>query len=484
LKNEANSLLQNNKFFDAYDKYTEALNLNVVTKLNAILYSNRAFVDIKLEKNGLALEDANKAIYWDKNYVKAYYRRACANLCLCKYNEAMEDFQELIKQFPNDSKLIENINKTKKHLKKNAFWDCFNYTDNKNENNNINNVKSLNLDNLKKEIENINIDYNNYNGPKYEGVYSINQEFIEDVIENMKNKIYLHKKYLLQIIYEAINIFTNEPSLVDININEKEIINICGDIHGQFYDLLNIFKINGYPSKNNSYLFNGDFVDRGPFSVEVIIVLLLYKILNPKHFFLNRGNHESKNMNKVYGFENEVSIKYDKTTYQYFSLLFYSLPLAHCVNRKVLILHGGLFSENNVKLSDLIKINRFCEIPEKGLMCEMLWSDPSNANGKRPNNTRGIGIYFGPDIANKFLKENDLEMLIRSHECKMPGYEIIGNVITIFSAPNYCDQMGNKGALIQLKLENGKLSNKIIQFDAVPHPNIPSMYYSNQWMFM
>ena len=472
------------------------MNLNVFTKLNAIIYSNRAFVDIKLEKNGLALEDANKAIEWDKNYIKAYYRRACANLCLLKHKEAMKDFQELIKLFPNDPKLIENINKAKKEIKKNTFRNIFSYSNDNNNNvnnknlsinynkNNNNNIIILNLDNLKKEIDNIKIYYNNYNGPKFEGINSINQEFIEEIIENMKNKIYLHKKFLLKIIYEAIKIFMIEPSLVDINLKENEIINICGDVHGQFYDFLNIFKINGFPSKNNSYLFNGDFVDRGPFSVEIIIILLLYKILYPKNFFLNRGNHESINMNKIYGFANEVSIKYDKNTYQYFNLLFCSLPLAHCVNRKILILHGGLFSQENVKLSDLKKINRFCEIPDKGLMCEMLWSDPSYTNGKRPNNTRGIGIYFGPDVANKFLEENQLEMLIRSHECKMNGYEIFGKVITIFSAPNYCDHMGNKGALIQLTLKNNKIVNKIIQFDCVPHPNVPSMYYANQLMFM
>ena len=434
----------------------------------------------------MALEDANKAIEWDKDYIKAYYRRACANLCLLKLDDAMKDFQELIKLFPNDPKLIENINKTKKQIKKNTFRNIFSYSNdnNNNKNDNEKNVINLNLDELKKEIDNINIDYSNYNGPKFDGIYSINQEFIEEIIQNMKNKIYLHKKYLLKIIYEAIKIFSIEPSLVDINLKEDEIINICGDVHGQFYDFLNIFKINGFPSKNNSYLFNGDFVDRGPFSVEIIIILLLYKILYPKNFFLNRGNHESINMNKIYGFANEVSIKYDKNTYQYFNLLFCSLPLAHCVNRKILILHGGLFSQENVKLSDLIKINRFCEIPEKGLMCEMLWSDPSYTNGKKPNNTRGIGIYFGPDVANKFLEENELEMLIRSHECKMNGYEINGKVITIFSAPNYCDHMGNKGALIQLKLKNNKIINKIIQFDCVPHPNVPSMYYANQLMFM
>jgi serine/threonine-protein phosphatase 5 len=109
-------------------------------------------------------------------------------------------------------------------------------------------------------------------------------------------------------------------------------ITVCGDIHGQFYDLMNIFSINGNPSRENPYLFNGDFIDRGSFAVEVIIALCAWKVLLPKHLFMSRGNHESKNLNKLYGFESEVKHKYDIKTYDLFSEMFCQLPIAHCIN--------------------------------------------------------------------------------------------------------------------------------------------------------
>jgi serine/threonine-protein phosphatase 5 len=151
---------------------------------------------------------------------------------------------------------------------------------------------------------------------------------------------------------------------------------VCGDIHGQFYDLLNIFKLNGYPSKNNRYLFNGDFIDRGSFSVEVIITLLAWKALLPNHFFMARGNHESRNLNKMYGFEGEVKHKYDIKTYELFSELFCVLPIAHCINRKIFIIHGGLFAKDGVKLDQIANYNRVREPPDNDIMCECLWSDP------------------------------------------------------------------------------------------------------------
>ena len=128
---------------------------------------------------------------------------------------------------------------------------------------------------------------------------------------------------------------------------------VCGDIHGQFYDFLNIFKLNGYPSSNKSYLFNGDFVDRGSFSVEVIISLFAYKLADPNCIFLNRGNHESKNLTKMYGFEGEVLAKYDSPTYALFTHVFNYLPLGHIINKKVMVVHGGLFEKDGVKIEDL-----------------------------------------------------------------------------------------------------------------------------------
>jgi len=301
-------------------------------------------------------------------------------------------------------------------------------------------------------------------------------------MENMKSNNLIHKKYLAQMILFVKEYYDKKDSLIDINLGPENEFTICGDIHGQYYDLLNIFKINEYPSEKNPYLFNGDFVDRGSFSVECIIALLAWKILNPDYFHLARGNHESKNLNKIYGFEGEITNKYDKQIYEFFSELFCTLPLCHVINKKIMVVHGGIFSKDGVTLDDIRKINRKQEPPESGLMCEILWADPCKMNGRHPSK-RGVGLAFGPDIAKKFLDSNGLDLLIRSHEVKDEGYEIEadGKVITIFSAPNYCDQMGNKGAIIKLK--GNDLKPNFVKFTAVEHPSVPPMKYANPWMF-
>jgi len=124
------------------------------------------------------------------------------------------------------------------------------------------------------------------------------------------------------LIKKCTEIFEAQPSLVDISIGDEQEITVCGDIHGQYYDLLNIFEINGVPSETNPYVFNGDFIDRGSFSVEVIVCMMAWKVLYPKHFFMSRGNHETKNLNKLYGFEGEVKHKYDLKVYDLFSEMF------------------------------------------------------------------------------------------------------------------------------------------------------------------
>ena len=138
---------------------------------------------------------------------------------------------------------------------------------------------------------------------------------------------------------------THSHSYYVLQVPEEKKFTICGDIHGQFYDLLNIFELNGKPSEENPYLFNGDFVDRGSFSVECIFVLLSCKLLYPNHFFMSRGNHESENMNKMYGFEGEVKAKYSANMVDLFTEVYNWLPLSHCINEKVLVMHGGLFSK-------------------------------------------------------------------------------------------------------------------------------------------
>jgi serine/threonine-protein phosphatase 5 len=276
--------------------------------------------------------------------------------------------------------------------------------------------------------------------------------------------------------------FENISSLMEIDIplqgpnaNTPPRVTVCGDTHGQFYDVLNIFDLNGFPSSCNPYLFNGDFVDRGSFSVEVILTLLMMKMSCPDCVHLTRGNHETKNMNKIYGFEGEVRAKYDDKTFALFLEVFSHLPLAATIESTIFVTHGGI-PPTVATLEEIRNIKRGREPPESGLMSDLLWSDPQPFPGTSPSK-RGVGFSFGPDITEAFLEANQLRLLVRSHEVKEEGYlvEHGGKTITVFSAPNYCDTMGNKGAFIHF---DASLEPKFTQYEAVPHPEVRPMAYA------
>lgn len=137
--------------------------------------------------------------------------------------------------------------------------------------------------------------------------YVLTRDFLSTMMEEFKETRLIHRRFALEIIMATQRVLMPLPSLVDVEVPETGHITVCGDVHGQYYDLLNIFELNGLPSESNPYLFNGDFVDRGSFSVEVILTLFAFKVLYPDHFHLTRGNHESKSMNKIYGFEGELA---------------------------------------------------------------------------------------------------------------------------------------------------------------------------------
>ncbi|KAH9610509.1 hypothetical protein KSS87_020056 [Heliosperma pusillum] len=314
-----------------------------------------------------------------------------------------------------------------------------------------------------------------YSGATIQGK-TVTLDFIHNMIHDFKNDKSLHQKFAYEILVQTKELLRPLPTLVDIEVPEGNKITVCGDVHGQFYDLINIFDINGFPSDDNPYLFNGDFVDRGSFSLEVVLTLFAFKCLYPNSFYLARGNHESKTMNKMHGFEYEVVSKLNNTFFDLFAQVFCCLPLAHLINNKVLVIHGGLFSNDGVKLSDIRGIDRFQEPPQEGIMCELLWSDPSLDHGRGPS-PRGLGISFGPDVTKRFMDDNELELVVRSHEMKDEGYDIQhdGKLITVFSAPNYCYQFGNKGALI--RFQGSELKYEIVQFEGVDHPEVmPTAY--------
>jgi serine/threonine-protein phosphatase 5 len=179
----------------------------------------------------------------------------------------------------------------------------------------------------------------------------------------------------------------------------------------------------------------------------------------------------------MYGFDGEVREKYNDDFFMLFQDVFHHLPLAHLINREVFVTHGGLFSRDGVTIADIQKVDRFRDIPDEGLMTEMLWSDPQVMPG-RAKSKRGVGVAFGADVTEDFLKTNGLKLVIRSHEVSDDGHQIFhgGKLITVFSAPNYCDQIGNKGAFIHLK--GGEMKPKITTFSHVKHPGKRAMAYS------
>ncbi|KAL3364237.1 hypothetical protein AABB24_013146 [Solanum stoloniferum] len=467
LKQLANEAFKGHKYSQAIDLYTQAIELNGES---AVYYANRAFAHTKLEEYGSAIQDGTRAIEIDPRYSKGYYRRGAAYLAMGKFKDALKDFQQVKKLCPNDPDATKKLKECEKAVMKLKFEEAISVPESQRRS------VADSIDYHSVEVE------PQYAGARIEGDV-VTLDFVKKMLDDFKNQKNLHKRYAYQIVLQTREMLRALPSLVDIVVPAGKHFTVCGDVHGQFYDLLNIFELNGLPSEDNPYLFNGDFVDRGSFSLEVILTLFAFKCMCPSAIHLARGNHESKSMNKIYGFEGEVRSKLSEIFVELFAEVFCCLPLAHVINEKVFVVHGGLFSVDDVRLSDIRAIDRFCEPPEEGLMCELLWSDPQPQPGRGPSK-RGVGLSFGGDVTKRFLQENNLDLVVRSHEVKDEGYEIEhdGKLITVFSAPNYCDQMGNKGAFI--RFEAPDMKPNIVTFSAVPHPDVKPMAYANNFLRM
>mmetsp|Transcript_22317 Transcript_22317/g.88589 ORF Transcript_22317/g.88589 Transcript_22317/m.88589 type:complete len:306 (-) Transcript_22317:160-1077(-) len=243
-------------------------------------------------------------------------------------------------------------------------------------------------------------------------------------------------------------------------------VTICGDIHGQFYDLLELFRVGGDCPATN-YLFLGDFVDRGHYSVETFLLLLALKVRYPDRMTLIRGNHESRQITQVYGFYDECLRKYGSSNvWKYCAEVFDFLSLSAVIDDRVLGVHGGL--SPSVPAVDHIRlIDRKQEVPHDGAMCDLLWSDPEDIAGWGLS-PRGAGYLFGADVVDKFNHQNKLELIARAHQLVMDGYKFHfqnHNIVTVWSAPNYCYRCGNVAAILQLDAELRQTS-KI--FEAAP----------------
>uniref|UniRef100_A0A7S2AXL1 Serine/threonine-protein phosphatase n=1 Tax=Octactis speculum TaxID=3111310 RepID=A0A7S2AXL1_9STRA len=246
-------------------------------------------------------------------------------------------------------------------------------------------------------------------------------------------------------------------------------VTVVGDIHGQFYDLLELFRIAG-DCPNTNFLFLGDYVDRGYYSVECATLVLLLKVRYPARVCLLRGNHESRQITQVYGFYDECMRKYGSpAVWTMFVEAFDYLPLAASVdgnNQKIFCPHAGL-SPSLETIDQIQALTRTVEVPHDGPICDLVWSDPDDQPGWGIS-PRGAGYIFGPDVAEIFNHNNDFKFITRAHQLVMEGYHWAhqDQTCTIFSAPNYCYTCGNQAAIMLID-EYGS-NPTFIQYSASP----------------
>mmetsp|Transcript_12438 Transcript_12438/g.39319 ORF Transcript_12438/g.39319 Transcript_12438/m.39319 type:complete len:306 (-) Transcript_12438:1348-2265(-) len=242
-------------------------------------------------------------------------------------------------------------------------------------------------------------------------------------------------------------------------------VTICGDIHGQYYDLAELFKVGGDCPETN-YLFLGDFVDRGFYSVETFLLLLALKVRYPDRITLIRGNHESRQITQVYGFYEECLRKFGSVNvWRYCTEIFDYLSLSALVDNRVFCVHGGL-SPSIHSLDQIRAIDRKQEVPHDGSMCDLLWSDPEDLEGWGLS-PRGAGYLFGGDVVSQFAHTNNIDLIARAHQLVMEGYKYLFNetLVTVWSAPNYCYRCGNVAAFLEL---DERLGRHFKVFEAAP----------------
>ncbi|KAF9015143.1 phosphoprotein phosphatase PPZ [Cyathus striatus] len=242
---------------------------------------------------------------------------------------------------------------------------------------------------------------------------------------------------ITSICMAARDVFLSQPTLIELSPPVK----IVGDVHGQYSDLIRLFEMCGFPPASN-YLFLGDYVDRGKQSLETILLLLCYKIKYPENFFLLRGNHECANVTRVYGFYDECKRRCNIKTWKTFIDVFNCLPIAAIVASKIFCVHGGL-SPSLHSMEDIKRIQRPTDVPDYGLLNDLLWSDPSDTAIDWEDNERGVSYCFGKAIINEFLVRYDMDLICRAHMVVEDGYEFWNDrtLVTVFSAPNYCGGM-------------------------------------------
>jgi serine/threonine-protein phosphatase 2B catalytic subunit len=299
----------------------------------------------------------------------------------------------------------------------------------------------------------------------------------------------LSETAVLKIVHQATEVFKAESNLLEIGPP----VNICGAIHGHYFDLVRLFEVGGSFGSSN-YLFLGNYVDRGCFSVECVLYLYILKLRYPQNLFMLRGNHECAKLSDYFTFKLECLHKYSQRVYEACLESFQALPLAAVVNRQFFCVSGGLSPElstiddieavSNPLITNLslpaiyqLQINRFREPPLAGLFCDILWSNPARNFEQEEwfthNHERGVSYFYSYKATCSFLEKNGLLSVI-TREKNDAGYRMykrtstsgFPSVMSIFSTPNYLDVYNNKAAILRF---DGKVVN-IRQFNCSPHP--------------
>lgn len=292
-------------------------------------------------------------------------------------------------------------------------------------------------------------------------VFRFNMD-VDKFIEDVRAHKDIDESDMMCILRMVQEILFEEGTFLNLTLP----ITICGDIHGQFYDLLRLFELSGDPS-DTRFLFLGDYVDRGYYSLETFALLIAYKVKYPFSFYMLRGNHESRTINMLYGFYDEVIQKYGHSgIWKLCNEIFDMLPMAALINNKIYCVHGGLSPD--IKLIDqLALIERRQDIPQNGPISDLCWSDPEEISGWG-RNSRGAGFLYGTKPTREFLHNNKIDLIARAHQLMMNGFHYHFNsdqLVTVWSAPNYMYRAGNLASVLKI---DDKYERNFITFEAVP----------------
>jgi diadenosine tetraphosphatase ApaH/serine/threonine PP2A family protein phosphatase len=283
---------------------------------------------------------------------------------------------------------------------------------------------------------------------------------LDAVLEKIKKAETIDESVLVMLILKLMEALSCESNLIEISSP----ITICGDVHGQLEDVFELVKAGGDPA-TTKYLFMGDYVDRGYYSVLTFVYLAALKLKYPSNIYLLRGNHESRQVNHVYGFYTECLNAYGhQGVWNICNECFDLLPYCALIDGKIFSTHGGLSPE--VPLIDKINsLNRVDDIPNTGPFADLTWSDPDEGGWSK--NPRGAGYLFGEQPVKEFCHLNGLRFVTRSHQIANKGYEwyFDNRLITIWSAPNYMYRSGNEASIMKYK-SNGEF--ELIKFDPCP----------------